>query len=137
MRKKLLAILHIPNLEGQRGATQVGQLLVERKFHLQQALLWPAVEAAPQLVSKEQLGHLQVEMEMVAEEEEEVEQQVLVVWGPPVLVGRLLTVQAALPRTLRLKEVGWGYSPSGAAMEQGKEGEVGERSLEGLVSGEA
>lgn len=74
MRKKSLAILHIPRLEAQKVPAQEGQRPVGRRVHLEQAQLWPAVEAAPRGMSGQQRAQLQVETEMVVEEEK-VEQQ--------------------------------------------------------------
>ena len=68
MRKKLLAILHIPRPEGQRGPAQEGQRLAGHRAHLEQAQPWPAAEVAPREVSGRQRAQLQVETETVAEE---------------------------------------------------------------------
>lgn len=64
----MLAILHIPRLEGQKGPAQEGLQPVGRKVHLEQAQLWPAVEVALQGMSGHQQAPLQVAMEMVVVE---------------------------------------------------------------------
>ena len=140
MKRKSLAILHIPRLAGQRGPAQEGQWPVGLRGHLQQALLWPVVEAAPQEASGADLGQLPGGMETAVVVEEE--GQFLVAWGPPAPAGRVWMVQA-VPRTpLRPKDPGWVYSLNGVPTAQGKELEVqgqevlGELSLGGLGSGE-
>lgn len=68
MKKKSLAILHIPRPEGQRGQAQEEQRPVGRRDRLEQAQLWPAVEEALRGVSGQQWAQLQVETETVVVE---------------------------------------------------------------------
>lgn len=80
MRKTLLAILHIPRLEGQTGPAQVVQRAAGRRVHLEEARLWQAAGEPLLGVSGPPLVQLQGEMEVVlvvevAEEEVRVAQQ--------------------------------------------------------------